>query len=246
MESPFQDVQAERVDRFFDRLSTLHCLKYLVIGNLLFKFFQVIITLIVLVINRNTTCKAPLKLFLTVYTVIVLTQGFLFYYRCRRYLYPDRAFDLPENSELGLFNNFVDAFNLFWYLTGFHWVHECKSCKITTPSLYYTSLVWIYCGVFFFISPLVAIILLIVLITYIRPKLPVFEYTRDSNIPQGDANCTICLNEYNEGEKIKSLPCKHHFHVNCIDEWFNIDDICPMCRKPINIIFNLMDEHEVV
>lgn len=245
MDSPLQDIQAERVNRFFDQLSTLQCLKYLVTGVLLFKLSQVLINIVVLFINRNSTCKAPLKLFLSVYTVLVLIQGIIFFIRNREYFRIERIPDIQENSEMGLFNNFVDAFTLFWYLTGFHWVHECKSCKITDPSLYYTSLAWIYFGMIIIISPLVAIVLLVVLITYIRPKLPVSVYTKDSNIPRNDAHCTICLSDYNEGDKIKSLPCQHHFHLGCIDEWFNVDDICPLCKKPINLLYDLVDHQHV-
>lgn len=246
MENPLHDIQAERVNRFFDRLSTLDCLKFLVKIMLIFRIFQIILNITVLFINRNSTCKASLRLFLIVYTVLVLVQGVLSFIRNRGYFYAERIPDLHENTELGLFNNFIDAFTLFWYLTGFHWIHECKSCRVTDPSLYYTSLFWIYFGMFIIISPLLAIVLLIILITYIRPVLPISEYIKkESNIPLNDANCTICLNEYNDGDKIKNLPCQHHFHLNCIDEWFKVDDICPLCKKPIHVLYDLFDEQYV-
>lgn len=244
MESPpLQDIHAERVHRFFDRLSTLDCLKYLVKAVLLFRLLQIAINTTVLFINRNTTCKAPLKLFLLVYTIITLIKGLIFLIRNREYFYIERIPEIQENSRLSLFNNFLDAFTLFWYLTGFHWVHECKSCRITNPSLYYASILWINFGILIIVSPLIAIVLFLILITYVRPKLPITTYTSQSNIPASDANCTICLNDYNDGEKIKTLPCQHHFHVGCIDEWFNVDDICPLCKKPVNILYDLLDHN---
>lgn len=245
MENSLQDMQAERVNRFFDRLSTLQCLRYLVKGILIFKFAQVVFNSIILFINRNTTCKVPLKLFLTIYTGLVILQGIIAFLRNREYFDANRIVTITENSELSLVNNFIDAFTLFWHLIGFHWVYECKICRITNPSLYFTSITWIYLGMFIIISPLVAIVLLIVLITYIRPKLPISIYNKELNILGGDLNCTICLSDYREGDKIKSLPCQHHFHLGCIDEWFKVDDICPLCKKPIHLLYDIMDEEHV-
>ncbi|KAG0438291.1 E3 ubiquitin-protein ligase [Dictyocoela muelleri] len=242
MESPLQDFQTSRINRFIERLSALQCIKYFVVMVMLFKVFQVVFTTSILLIKRNEFCIAPLKLFLTVYVVLVFVQGILFFMKNREYFNIDRLPDVPENNEIGLFNNFIDAFSLFWCLTGFHWTQECKICRISNPLLYWTSIAWSYYGMFIIVSPLIAIVLLICIITYFRPKLPVIEYNNDSQIPKQDANCSICLNDYNPKEMIKILPCDHHFHEGCIDEWFNIDDICPLCKKPINLLYDLVEQ----
>ncbi|KAK1350264.1 Ring finger domain-containing protein [Hamiltosporidium tvaerminnensis] len=245
MESPIQDIRAQRVSRILDRLSALQCIKWLVVAILIFKGCQIFYNSGVLLYTKDQKCKAPLKLFLGVYTALICIQAMLFFVKNREYFTVDRIPDIQDNNEVGLFTNFVDAFTLFWYLTGFHWTQECKTCKITNPLLYYTSVVWIYYGMLIVVSPLIAIVILILLITYIKPKLPVIEYKDNGEIRKQDANCSICLNDYNTNDKIKVLPCNHHFHQTCIDEWFNVDDICPLCKKPINLLYDLVEQHPV-
>ena len=48
-----------------------------------------------------------------------------------------------------------------------------------------------------------------------------------------DDTCSICLEEFKEGEKIKNLNCNHIFHEECLLPWLNDNDCCPMCRQNI-------------
>ncbi|KAL6219239.1 hypothetical protein ACLB2K_012445 [Fragaria x ananassa] len=49
--------------------------------------------------------------------------------------------------------------------------------------------------------------------------------------------CAICLKDFAESveeeELITFLPCKHHYHVNCIVLWLEINHVCPLCRCPM-------------
>lgn len=49
---------------------------------------------------------------------------------------------------------------------------------------------------------------------------------------QGRA-CSVCINEYAQGNKLRSLPCTHEFHIHCIDRWLSENNTCPICRQPI-------------
>ena len=31
--------------------------------------------------------------------------------------------------------------------------------------------------------------------------------------------CMVCLTEYEAKEKIRTMPCLHYFHSDCIDKW---------------------------
>ena len=46
--------------------------------------------------------------------------------------------------------------------------------------------------------------------------------------------CTICLDEFVDGQNVRVLPnCSHVFHVGCIDKWFVSHSSCPNCRNSL-------------
>jgi hypothetical protein len=45
-----------------------------------------------------------------------------------------------------------------------------------------------------------------------------------------DKECSICLEEFKKDEKLMKIECHHYFHRKCIDDWFNINITCPLCR----------------
>eukprot|EP00798_Chlamydomonas_sp_ICE-L_P024890 gene24890-10555_t len=46
-------------------------------------------------------------------------------------------------------------------------------------------------------------------------------------------SCTVCLCEYEEGEMMRRLPCRHEFHLACIDKWMTQHTTCPVCRTAL-------------
>jgi len=48
-------------------------------------------------------------------------------------------------------------------------------------------------------------------------------------------NCSICMDDYNETDKLRMLKCEHGFHVECIDKWLTECNYkCPVCRDDSN------------
>ena len=60
------------------------------------------------------------------------------------------------------------------------------------------------------------------------------EYTRIKKDRGGECEweCSICLMDYEMDNVIKTMPCFHEFHEDCIDDWLgrNNNTTCPMCR----------------
>jgi hypothetical protein len=46
------------------------------------------------------------------------------------------------------------------------------------------------------------------------------------------ASCPICLGEYQTEESVRTLPCVHAYHADCIDAWLKTCNNCPLCRQP--------------
>jgi hypothetical protein len=62
-------------------------------------------------------------------------------------------------------------------------------------------------------------------------KLPLVQFE------QGAGDCTqchICLEDFEDGEQLRVLPCTHCFHACCVDTWIeNKSSTCPVCRSSV-------------
>jgi hypothetical protein len=67
-------------------------------------------------------------------------------------------------------------------------------------------------------------------------SLPVSVVTRD--VPEDDNHdynkCSICLEQFQKGDKRKTLPCLHGFHNDCIDKWLRGNASCPICKHAVS------------
>jgi len=47
-------------------------------------------------------------------------------------------------------------------------------------------------------------------------------------------SCSVCWQEWKDGDVVKTLPCLHYFHSKCIETWLQTKLNCPLCRAEIN------------
>ncbi|XP_021757288.1 E3 ubiquitin-protein ligase SDIR1-like isoform X1 [Chenopodium quinoa] len=50
---------------------------------------------------------------------------------------------------------------------------------------------------------------------------------------EDELTCTVCLEQVNVGELIRSLPCLHQYHASCIDPWLKQQGTCPVCKYKV-------------
>ncbi|ORX48038.1 hypothetical protein DM01DRAFT_1376999 [Hesseltinella vesiculosa] len=56
----------------------------------------------------------------------------------------------------------------------------------------------------------------------------------DAEKRAADCSCVICLDIYNGQDVIRTLPCGHEFHRDCIDLWLTKkSDTCPLCQQKV-------------
>jgi len=56
--------------------------------------------------------------------------------------------------------------------------------------------------------------------------------TQAFDLPSG-AQCSCCLEAFQEGDAVRVLPCFHMLHGRCAEKWLFAHPICPVCRCDI-------------
>ncbi|KAA8490872.1 E3 ubiquitin protein ligase RIE1 [Porphyridium purpureum] len=157
----------------------------------------------------------------------------------------------------------LNGLYLAWFLIGSIWVSDGASCAQTAPHLYRLVLVLTIIYYSLLGLPLFCFCLIMCCLPmFIRLMLPyaeraqrrgrcasaeqiaalpteAFNATSAPEMFGSEQSCVICLSAYADAERLKILPCRHHFHSKCIDEWLCVDKSCPLCKADI-------DSHDTV
>lgn len=52
--------------------------------------------------------------------------------------------------------------------------------------------------------------------------------------PGGDENkCMVCMEEFTDGDMLRTLPCLHRYHRRCVDQWLSRASTCPICKRDV-------------
>lgn len=60
--------------------------------------------------------------------------------------------------------------------------------------------------------------------------LPARLLTADDKLEYDQNCCAICLDGYEQQNRVRVLACGHCYHVHCIDVWLRKRATCPMCQ----------------
>ena len=47
--------------------------------------------------------------------------------------------------------------------------------------------------------------------------------------------CSVCLCDAEDGDTLRTLPCMHTYHKDCIDKWLGEHRTCPVCKHDVRV-----------
>ena len=60
------------------------------------------------------------------------------------------------------------------------------------------------------------------------------------------SKCMICLVDYEPGEELRTMPCMHFFHRECIDRWLlKQGSTCPICKFNVRQDYNVTSTAQI-
>jgi hypothetical protein len=65
-------------------------------------------------------------------------------------------------------------------------------------------------------------------------RMPVYTVPDDPAKKQ-DQKCSICLENFETGDRIRTIECLHSYHADCIDRWLSTKATCPVCNYQITM-----------
>lgn len=157
----------------------------------------------------------------------------------------------------------LDFFFVIWFIIGNWWFYSARMCALTNPTTYYLTFAIIIFGYALLAVPILLLFGLFCCLPFLMmglrgmnhdeekvkqdgtfeealARLPSVIYDENfkshhlSDVLQDECrHCVICLNDYNDGDILRLLPCFHHFHKVCVDDWLRTNGKCPFCIQKI-------------
>ncbi|XP_056605996.1 E3 ubiquitin-protein ligase ZSWIM2 isoform X2 [Triplophysa dalaica] len=70
---------------------------------------------------------------------------------------------------------------------------------------------------------------------HVMKSLPMVRVRKESKLLHPGVQCRICLSRFQTAQNVRSLPCKHKFHTDCIDALIQKSNCCPL---DFHVIYN--------
>jgi hypothetical protein len=49
-------------------------------------------------------------------------------------------------------------------------------------------------------------------------------------------SCAVCLEDFDDNDMLRRLPCNHTFHQKCVDKWLKQNKVCPLCVQDVEVL----------
>jgi len=65
--------------------------------------------------------------------------------------------------------------------------------------------------------------------------LPIKTFSLKKKKENDPETCAVCIEDFVDGDRLRVLPCRHEYHVECIDLWLTTrKKFCPICKRNID------------
>eukprot|EP01089_Gocevia_fonbrunei_P012262 TRINITY_DN2846_c0_g2_i1.p1 TRINITY_DN2846_c0_g2~~TRINITY_DN2846_c0_g2_i1.p1 ORF type:complete len:332 (+),score=42.95 TRINITY_DN2846_c0_g2_i1:127-996(+) len=232
-------------------------------GVLAYMIFISLNIFIILLVDRGKDCDQPLEYYALVLLLLHVLKISVTSFLCFKLPYATASDNEIQQAFSSLYpvyavNRFLDISTFIWFIFGMYWTFSAASgtCPTTAPSLYrfcfaiiviqiviYSLFVFLCCSVCCVASLAMIFAHAILHAAPGAPRgaskalidtLDLKSFSDDIDIDADHRSCAICLSDYETGEQIRFLPCKHHFHQACADRWLETNKSCPFCKRCID------------
>jgi len=59
------------------------------------------------------------------------------------------------------------------------------------------------------------------------------RFTESFSVKSGFAECPICLDAFLKNKPVAECPCRHLYHIECIQRWLKEEPTCPVCKASV-------------
>eukprot|EP00448_Togula_jolla_P022056 CAMPEP_0170578882 /NCGR_PEP_ID=MMETSP0224-20130122/5690_1 /TAXON_ID=285029 /ORGANISM="Togula jolla, Strain CCCM 725" /LENGTH=327 /DNA_ID=CAMNT_0010901875 /DNA_START=80 /DNA_END=1063 /DNA_ORIENTATION=- len=203
--------------------------------------------------RRCAVCDRPLRWWLLVHTSLQLAQipvRFVFLVKMRRVETVGGSLEACvasfTASPAWKISKNVSLFTYGWFVLGIVWAVNAGDCT-ACPGVYRMTIAVIVQAVARAVVALACFRLLFPHSEQARAEAPKVEAAGPDQIAQlpllhywsglfseSGASCAVCLCEYESSDMLRRLPCGHHFHRKCADQWLRRSKRCPLCMRAID------------